>query len=103
MRPMKVVLSSATTSIPLPINWRHPNQFNVGIGVVITGTATYKVQHTFDNPWDTTVTPTWFDQAECPQVNVNKYFNYDFPIAAVRLNVTAYTSGTITMTVISAG
>ncbi len=103
MRPVVVTVSSATTSAPIPINWRLPGHFSVGIGCVATGTATYKVQHTFDDLFNPLITPTWFDNTEGSQVNVNQDFNYAFPITGVRLNVTAWTSGTVTMTVISGG
>lgn len=97
MRPTKITLSSATTSEPIPLNYRQ-NPFSVGIGVVSTGTATYKVQHTFDNIL-AGETPTWFDHVDGAKTT-NDDFNYAFPIMAVRLNVTAYTNGVVTMTVL---
>lgn len=97
MRPTKVSVSSVTTSSVVPLNYRQ-NPFSIGIGVVSTGTATYKVQHTFDNVL-AGESPTWFDHVDGAKT-ASDDFNYAFPIMAVRLNVTAYTDGTVTMTVL---
>lgn len=99
MRPMRVTVSSATTSSPLPVDFKQ-SPVNIGIGVVVTGTCTYSVQHTFDDIFDPLVTPTWLDNATLAAATTNQSGNYAFPVRAVRLNVTAWTSGTATMTVI---
>ena len=75
--------------------------FNVGFGVVISGDPTYTVQHTFDNPWTTTV-PVWFDHPTVSGEVANADGNYAFPVAAIKVAVTAGT-GTATLTVIQAG
>jgi hypothetical protein len=75
--------------------------FNVGFGVVVTGTVTYTVQHTFDNP-QTTASPTWFPHPTIAAKIDNQDGNYAFPVAAVKVLVTAGT-GTATMTMIQAG
>lgn len=100
MRPQSVTVSSLTTSNPIPLDHRSLN-FQVGIGCVVpSGTLTYKVQHTFDDIFDTTVTPVWFDHTSITGKTTNSDGNYAFPIRAVRLNVTAYTSGSVIMTVL---
>lgn len=99
MRPTSITISSATTSNPIVVDYTQ-NAFGIGFGVVITGTATFKVQHTFDNVMDSTVTPTWFDHPIVTGKTANTDGNYAYPIRATRLNCTAYTSGTLTMTVI---
>ena len=78
------------------------NPFNVGIGVVVSGTVTYTIQHTFDDVWDSNVTPTWFNHAALNSLSANANANYAFPVTAVRVNVTAG-SGTATATFIQAG
>lgn len=98
-RPTSVTVSSQASSAAIPIDWR-ANNFAVGIGCVMTGTLTYKVQHTFDDIYDSAVTPTWFDHASIVGKTTNADGNYAFPIRACRLTVTAYTSGSVTMTVI---
>ena len=77
--------------------------FNVGFGVVVTGTVTYTVQHTFDNP-QTVASPTWFSHPTIAAKSDNQDGNYAFPVAAVKLLVTASTGAyTANMTMIQAG
>lgn len=104
MRPTSVTVGSATTSPILPVDWRSKN-FNLGIGCVISAGANlvYKIQHTFDNIFDSTVTPVWFDHLVMTGLVANKDGNYDVPVQAVRLNVTSYTSGSVTMTLLAQG
>lgn len=77
--------------------------FNVGFGVVVTGTVTYTVQHTFDNP-QTTASPTWFPHPTIASKSDNQDGNYAFPVAAIRVLVSSSTGAyTVTMTLIQAG
>lgn len=99
MRPTSVTVSSAASSAAIPVNY-HENGFGIGLGLVISGTGTYKVQHTFDNIQDSTVTPTWFDHPVVTGKTTSTDGNYAFPIRAVRLTCTAYTSGAGTLTII---
>lgn len=99
----KVTVSSQTTSSPIIVDYKK-NPCNVSIGCVVpSGTLTYKVQHTFDDVLDPTVTATWFDHSTITGKTADQDGNYAFPVRAVRLNVTAWTSGDVSMTVIQAG
>ena len=102
-RVTKVSVSSQTTSNPVVIDHLAEN-FAVGFGVVYGGgTLTYDVEHTFDDIFDPAVTPTWFKHSSVvSKTSVNADGNYAFPIRAMRLNVTAWTSGTAVLTVIQA-
>lgn len=103
MRAQSITVSSATTSAWIPVD-TNKNPFNIGFGVTIsTAALTYKVQHTFDNVQDSTVTPTAFDHPDVTGKTVNTDGNYAFPVRAIRLNVTAYTSGSAVLTLIQAG
>lgn len=99
MRPQSVTVSSATTSAPLPVDYA-ANPFKVGVGCVASGTLTYKVQHTFDNVMDSSVTPTWLDSEDLTGETTSQSGEYAFPVRAIRLNITAYTNGSVTMTLI---
>jgi len=90
--------TGATAPIPMDVN---QNPFNVGMGVVVSATGTYTVEHTFDDIWDTTVTPTWYPNTGLTAQTANKDGNYAFPVSAIRLNAAANT-GSITLTVIQA-
>jgi hypothetical protein len=98
----QVVVSSQTTSAAIPVDPRQA-AFAIGFGLVITGTGTYKVQHTFDNVQDSTVTPTWFDHPVVTGKTASTDGNYAFPIRAVRLNCTAFTNGSGTLRILQGG
>lgn len=103
MRPQTVTVSSQTASAWIPVNHRAEPGFGIGIGVTMTGTLTYSVEHTFDDIQDPTVTPIAFSHSTIAGKTVNADGNYAFPVRAVRLNVTAYTSGSATMTLLQFG
>lgn len=68
--------------------------FAIGFGVVVSGTVTYTVQHSFDGT-------NWFDHETVTGKTANDDGNYAFPIKHLRVNVTAGT-GTATLTAIVA-
>jgi len=93
--------STSSTIIPMNLN---TNPFNVGFGVVITGTVAYQIKHTFDNPWSV-ASPTWFTHPSTTTAATGNFDgNYAFPVAAIKIETTAGTNtGNITLTVIQAG
>lgn len=104
-RPIRKSVSSQTASAPIPLNW-HNNPFEVSFAVDLGGgTMTYTVQHTYDDVFALDFDPdtaTWYSSAVAG-ATTNDEGNYVVPITAIRLNVTAHTSGTATITVIQAG
>lgn len=100
MRQQVVSQTNTGSSAIIPMNL-DSTPFNVGFGVTITGTPTYTVQHTFDNPW-TTESPVWFSHPTVVDEDANADGNYAFPVAAIKVVVTSET-GTATLTVIQAG
>ena len=74
--------------------------FNVGFGVLVTGTVTYSVQHTFDDP--ATGFSTWFSHPTVAGETANADGNYAFPVTGIKLLVTAG-SGTAELKLIQAG
>jgi hypothetical protein len=81
--------------------------FNVGFGVVVSGTTTtvsYIVQHTFDNP-QTVASPTWFTHPTFATTagSASQDGNYAFPVAAIKVVANGTNTATLTMTVIQAG
>lgn len=109
MRPIRVTVSAQEASNPIPMDhYREP--FNVSIGVAVTGTLTYTVEHTFDDVFADGYDPdagssVWFanDAANLQGASTSQEGNYAFPVTAIRLNVSGYTSGSATMTLIQAG
>jgi hypothetical protein len=106
MRPTSVTVSSQTTSAWIPVDYRQA-PFNVSIAVVVAGgsTLTYSVQHTFDDIFDSSVTPTAWDASDANLVaeTASQDGAITSPVRAVRLNVTAFTAGSATMTVLQGG
>jgi hypothetical protein len=106
MRPVRVVVSIVGVSSVIPID-QYLNPTNIGLGVIITtGPATYTVEHTFDDVFDPAFNPgtaTWFPHPTLIAQTVNKDSNYAAPPRGVRLNVTALTAGSVSLTLIQAG
>lgn len=69
--------------------------FNIGFGVVVSGTVNYTVQHTFDGT-------NWFNHPDVAAETTNQDGNYAFPVLQVRLTVNSG-AGSATMTLIQAG
>jgi hypothetical protein len=106
-RPVRVSVGAVAVSAPIPLN-TYASPFNVGIGCDVSagGSLTYTVQHTFDDVFSPTFDPTtatWYPNSGLTSQTIDKDGNYTAPITAVRLNVTIWASGTVTMTVIQAG
>ena len=74
--------------------------FNVGFGVVVTGTANYTVEHTFDDP--AVEFTTWFPHPTVFELDASADGNYAFPVTGVRLTVNSG-GGTATMNLVQAG
>lgn len=108
LRVVKTV-SSVTTSPPIRVNSHGNGGFSLAIGVDLNpGVLTYSVQHTFDAPEDFTsatdynTNATWRDTTGLAALSATDEGNIAFPIESVRLNVTAFTSGSAEITVIQA-
>lgn len=74
--------------------------FNVGFGVVVTGTVNYTVQHTFDDP--AVGFTTWFSHPTVASQAANADGNYAFPVTGIKVLVNSG-SGTATLNLIQAG
>lgn len=80
--------------------------FNVGLGVAITGVATYTAEHTFDDVFAANFNPDTavaYSHDVLVTKSANDDGNYTNPPTATRLKVTAFTSGTLTYSIIQAG
>jgi hypothetical protein len=101
MQP-KVVSRTTTGTKVVPLNFYGRPEVSVQV-VISGGTATYSIQQTLDDPSGSS--PTWFDHSDSTLVaaTTNKQGNYAYIPRAVRLNVTAISGATVTMTVIQAG
>ena len=101
MLPTSVTVSGTGTSAVVVPDYQ-TTPFNVGVGCKISATATYTVEHTFDDVFSPTFNPataTWIANTGLTGKTANADGNYAFPVRGIRLNVAAST-GTVTMTVI---
>lgn len=101
MRPVVVAKTGAGSSSIMPMD-HYQSPFNVGIGVVVTGTVNYTIQHTFDDIQNAAVTPTWFSHATLAAQTASADGNYAFPVRGIKVLVNSG-SGTATATIIQAG
>ncbi len=110
MRPVIVEVSSIAKSAPIRTNWRGTGgSFGISMGVDLNpGALTYTVEHTFDDPADFSSAAdynsnaTWRATTGLTALAATGEGNIAFPVQAVRLNVTAYTSGSAELTVTQA-
>lgn len=106
MTPQVKTLAAVAISAACPLD-HYENPFNLSLAVVIATTATAKVQYTLDDPASASDSSgtglTWFDHATLTAITASAVGNIAFPVRAVRLNVTAWTAGNVTMTVLQAG
>ena len=90
-------LTSATQTTAYPVNFHSalPTTWAVSAGV-----GTYSVEGTLDNIFDPTVTPVWFALPSGSGLTSSSLNVYLGPLKAIRLNVTAYTSGNFILKVL---
>lgn len=74
--------------------------FNVGFGVIKSGTVDYTVQHTFDDPAGSL--SNWFPHPTVAAAIANADGNYAFPVTAIRVTMNSG-DGTVTLKLIQAG
>ena len=98
MQRQTATVTGVGSTAPL-ITENYISPFNVGFGVVVTGTVTYSVQHSFDDPSALT---TWFNHPTVNGMTANQDGNYAFPVTALRFTMTAGT-GTIVGIIVQAG
>jgi hypothetical protein len=101
MRPVTVSRTGAGSSPAAPLD-HYQSPFNVGFGVVVDGVVNYTIQHTFDNVFDSNVTPTWFNHPTLISQTANADGNYAFPVRAVKVLVNSG-AGTASVTLVQAG
>lgn len=94
----KVTQTGVGTSVWIPVDNKQAC-FGIGFGCVVSGSATYSIEHTFDDIQNASVTPTAFTHTSVANKTANQDGNYAFPIRAMRINVTAGT-GSVTITVL---
>jgi hypothetical protein len=104
MRRIDLTQTGVGASAVSPMNL-NTSPFNIGFAAVVTGTANYTVQHTFDDVNLQTFNPstaTWFNHPTIAGLSANADGNYAFPVTAIRLLVNSG-GGTVRLTLLQAG
>ena len=97
MRPKKITVTGIASSAWIPMDIKQA-PFNVSVGcAVVSGTATYNVEHTYDDVYDLTVTPVVFQNSGITAQTGNKDGSYSAPVKAIRLTITAGTAPVVSM------
>lgn len=103
MRQLVKTLSAVGNSDPLPLDVH--GRPDVSLQVAVTGTPTWTIQQTLDDPFTTAAgSIVWFNHPDTNMVaqTVNRQGNYAYIPAAVRLQFTAG-SGTAKLTIVQSG
>jgi hypothetical protein len=108
--PFRATLTglSSTSGFPTWFPDTAVRPFSVGIGCAVNSSAaTYNVEHSFDFTGSSifiSSNATWFQNSTISAASSNLTGSYSFPVAAIRLNVTAGSStGTVAFTAVQAG
>ena len=99
MKVQTVAKTGTGSSSALVMN-TNISPFNVGFGVVVTGTVNYTIQHTFDDP--AVGFTTWFSHPTSASLAANADGNYAFPVTGIKVLVNSG-GGTATLSLVQAG
>jgi hypothetical protein len=103
MRPVNVTIATISVGnwIPLDVT-ENPASIAIGCRILAAATATYGVEYTYDDPFDTVTAPVAFGYLTgIPSGTVaSKDTALTSPVRAVRLNVSAVTGAGVKMTVL---
>ena len=79
--------------------------FNVGIGAKLTGSATFNIEYSFDDPMAdgySAASATWYIASGFSGLTASTGGSFTVPCKAISINITANT-GTVTATIVQAG
>jgi len=101
MKTQTVSMTTTGSSTPIVMN-TNTTPFNVGFGVVVSGTVNYTIQHTFDSP--ATGFTTWYPHPTIASKTDNQDGNYAFPVTGIKLLVNSGTGTySATLNLVQAG
>ena len=100
-RPMILTTSGTEASSVAPL-CHFVGRFNVSVNTVVTGSATYTLQFTADNPFASNFVPAsanWKSHPSMTSSTISEIVEFTAPVRAVRINQTAG-AGSVSATVI---
>lgn len=104
MRPVTISQTGAGSTNPIPMDM-YGNPFSVSLGVTVSGTVNYTVQHTFDDVFATSYLPAsgnWYNHVSLAAQTGQLDGNYAYPVTAIRLTQNSG-SGTTTLRIHQSG
>ena len=131
MRSIVKTVTAVGPTAAIPVDtYITPMQVSAAVVMVGSTYAECTIQHTFDNVFDSSITPTWWDTTTDASEKENEGYllqedggkilqetgyglligdediqaHIDFPVSAVRLNITDISAGgSVTFTVLQSG
>jgi hypothetical protein len=108
MRPVtQTAIAAVAAGAPVVLDYRNtPENAGIQVALAAPSVLTYKVQYSNDDPFASGFDPstaTWFDHPTLNGQTTSQYGSLGTPARMVRLNVTAWTSGSATLTVVQSG
>ena len=95
--------SAVAVSQTVPLNYR-ANPFSCSLGVIVTGTINYTVQHTFQDIYLAfPSTLKWYSQMTLVTATADDDSNYAFPVRGTRLLINSVTAGATIKYIINQG
>ena len=86
-----------------PTNYSGCGNPKIAFSVELSGTMTYSVQHTLDDVQDSDKTLTAFNHSSVAAATSSDDGNYEYLPTAIRMTVTAFTSGTAEFNIVPNG
>jgi uncharacterized PurR-regulated membrane protein YhhQ (DUF165 family) len=104
-RPVRVTVGAVAASNVIPLNNLSGSPFNVGLFADLSagGSATYSVEYTYNDVFADSFTAagaTWTAVSGMSGAIADSSGSLTAPVVAVRLNVTVWASGTVTLTIV---
>ena len=98
MTPQVISLSAATSTAWIPVDYIQ-NPYNISLALVFSNTPnlTCKVEYTLDDVFNPLITPTAFAHTSLTNITTNTTGSITYPVRAIRLTVSSWTSGTVTL------
>jgi len=82
------------------------NPFNIGLGAILTGTATFTVEYSMQDPMDAgyvASSATWFPVTGLSAVSATTGAALTIPCRAIRVTLAGGSTGTVTLYIQQAG
>lgn len=90
---MDIGWNAVAVSKAIPLSYINET-FSVGMGITVTGTVNYTIQHTFTDVFNNvTTSQNWFNHSTLTSKTASADGNYAFNIFATRLEINSVTAG----------